>query len=69
MGPAGAAPPRRRRVKQIRADFDRPFGFFAAHRTTGLILAAGWVAEPEPYAGPSLDDEFEALLGDGLGEP
>jgi hypothetical protein len=36
-------------VKEVRVEFDRPFGFFAAHRATGLILAAGWVAEPEPW--------------------
>ena len=28
---------------------DRPFGFFASHRASGLVLAAGWVAEPEQY--------------------
>ncbi|GAA3295989.1 hypothetical protein Dvina_43900 [Dactylosporangium vinaceum] len=26
--------------------FDRPFGFLAVHRPTGLVLFAGWVAEP-----------------------
>lgn len=47
---AGGMPPvPPRRVKQIRVELDRPFGFFASHRASGLILAAGWVAEPEPY--------------------
>jgi serine protease inhibitor len=42
-----AVPPGR--VKEVRVELDRPFGFFASHRASGLILAAGWVAEPEPY--------------------
>ncbi|MFI5910367.1 serpin family protein [Dactylosporangium sp. NPDC051541] len=29
--------------------FDRPFGFLAVHRPTGLVLVAGWVAEPQPF--------------------
>ncbi|TDC94615.1 serpin family protein [Actinomadura sp. 7K507] len=29
--------------------FDRPFGFVARHRPTGLVLLAGWVAEPEEW--------------------
>lgn len=45
--PAAIAVPTHR-VKQISVELDRPFGFFASHRTSGLILAAGWVAEPEP---------------------
>jgi serine protease inhibitor len=63
----GVPPVPPRRVKQVRVDFDRPFGFFASHRTTGLVLAAGWVAEPEPCTGPGFDDdEFEALLAEGF---
>ena len=27
--------------------FDRPFGFLARHRPSGLILLAGWVADPQ----------------------
>lgn len=34
-------------VPMIVATFDRPFGFVAMHRPTGLVLLAGWVAEPE----------------------
>jgi hypothetical protein len=26
--------------------FDRPFGFLAVHRPTGLVVVAGWVAAP-----------------------
>ena len=57
MVAGGMAPVPPRRVKQIRVELDRPFGFFASHRASGLILAAGWVAEPEPYQ-PTVD-EFE----------
>ena len=54
---AGMPPVPPRRVKQVRVEFDRPFGFFALHRTSDLILAAGWVAEPEP--GLPSEDEIE----------
>lgn len=43
---AAAAPPRPRRVLEITATFDRPFGFLAVHRPTGLVIVAGWVAQP-----------------------
>ncbi|MEJ8670964.1 hypothetical protein WKI71_28885 [Streptomyces sp. MS1.AVA.1] len=33
----------------IRATYDRPFGFLALHRHSRLVLAAGWVTDPEPY--------------------
>jgi serine protease inhibitor len=59
----GAMPPvPPRRVKQIRVELDRPFGFFASHRVSGLILAAGWVAEPEPYQPPTEELDFGASL-------
>lgn len=29
--------------------FDRPFGFLARHRPTGLVLLAGWVADPQDW--------------------
>lgn len=34
--------------RRVRADvvFDRPFAYMAVHRPTGLVLVAGWVAEP-----------------------
>ncbi|MFI8890804.1 serpin family protein [Streptomyces paradoxus] len=31
------------------ASFDRPFGFLAVHRESGLVLAAGWVGDPTPF--------------------
>ncbi|WP_368396695.1 serpin family protein [Streptomyces sclerotialus] len=34
---------------EVYATFDRPFGFLAVHRLSGLVLAAGWVTEPQPY--------------------
>ncbi|MCP2287937.1 serpin family protein [Nocardia amikacinitolerans] len=32
-------------ITQVEVAFDRPFGFLAVHRTTGLAVVAGWVAE------------------------
>ncbi|WP_119727690.1 serpin family protein [Thermomonospora amylolytica] len=53
--PGGAAPPSSTyRVKVIEVRFDRPFGFLTVHRTSGLILTAGWVAEPEPAGAPAV---------------
>ncbi|MFJ8015558.1 serpin family protein [Streptomyces sp. NPDC096339] len=46
---AGCAIPRLRyRARWVDVRYDRPFGFIAVHRTSRLVLAAGWVAEPEP---------------------
>lgn len=60
---AGVPPVPPRRIKQVRVEFDRPFGFVASHRTSGLILAAGWVAEPEaPSAAAEQDFEIETFL-------
>ncbi|GAA2342505.1 serpin family protein [Dactylosporangium salmoneum] len=44
---AGAGFFTKSRMVQVR--FDRPFGFLAVHRPSGLVLFAGWVAEPEPW--------------------
>ncbi|MGI5242676.1 serpin family protein [Dactylosporangium sp. CA-139066] len=53
MALAAAAPPMRTfRQRRVYADFDRPFGFLAVHRPTGLVLVAGWVSEPAPYQEP-----------------
>ncbi|MGV9345455.1 serpin family protein [Streptomyces spiralis] len=50
FGMAGAGMPRLRYLTtSVDADFDRPFGFLALHRHTRLVLAAGWVTDPEPY--------------------
>ncbi|WP_233414864.1 serpin family protein [Streptomyces sp. N35] len=46
----GSAPPRRGYpVRRLTAPVDRPFGFLTVHRTSRLVLAAGWVADPVPY--------------------
>lgn len=34
-------------VTRVNVTFDRPFAFYAVDRRTGLILVAGWVAQPE----------------------
>ncbi|MCX5560470.1 serpin family protein [Streptomyces sp. NBC_00038] len=58
-GIAGAAPAERPAPRyvttEIDAVFDRPFGFLALHRTSRLVLAAGWVTDPKPYR----EDEYE----------
>ncbi|MBT2477678.1 serpin family protein [Streptomyces sp. ISL-94] len=43
---AGAAPRERCRARRAEVHFHRPFGFVAVHRTSRLVLAAGWVNEP-----------------------
>ncbi|MFJ8623880.1 serpin family protein [Kitasatospora sp. NPDC093550] len=43
-----AAPSRPPYLQRIcRVGFGRPFGFLAVHRTSGLVLAAGWVTAPD----------------------
>ncbi|YCK34153.1 serpin family protein [Actinomadura sp. ATCC 39365] len=46
----GMPPPSRYRVRHVDLDFSRPFGFLAVDRRSRLIMAAGWVAEPEPWS-------------------
>ncbi|MGV9676747.1 serpin family protein [Nocardia sp. NPDC003482] len=41
-----AAMHRPRPALEISVTFDRPFGFLAVHRPTGLVIVAGWVARP-----------------------
>jgi serine protease inhibitor len=43
---AAFAKPHHRHVKAV-IRFDRPFAYLARHRPTGLVLVAGWVAEPQ----------------------
>ncbi|MFD7631700.1 serpin family protein [Streptomyces sp. NPDC059851] len=45
---AGMRPPPYR-VRTIDLRFDRPFGFLAVQRSSRLVLATGWVAEPLAY--------------------
>ncbi|MCX4472267.1 hypothetical protein OOK41_18470 [Micromonospora sp. NBC_01655] len=50
---AGSAPPRDTTHKRVvRLDVDRPFGFLAVHRPTGLVLVAGWVTDPDTRDAP-----------------
>jgi hypothetical protein len=44
--PGGAGPRPDRRHLEV--TFDRPFGFVARQRSSGLVLVAGWVADPLP---------------------
>ena len=39
-------------VRVFDLTFDRPFGFLAVDRRSGLVLFAGWVNDPEPWADP-----------------
>lgn len=57
MAPGGGPP--QRTAKRISVTYDRPFGFLAVHRASGLVLTAGWVTEPEagadnPWGPPGL---------------
>ncbi|MFE6815467.1 serpin family protein [Streptomyces sp. NPDC057677] len=52
-------PDRWYRVRSIELDIDRPFGFLAVHRTSRLVLSAGWVAEPVPYDESDLADLYD----------
>ncbi|MCL2553787.1 MAG: proteinase inhibitor I4 serpin [Actinomycetia bacterium] len=44
---AGGVPDYPFRVREIDVRFDRPFGFLALHRTSRLVLNAGWVTDPD----------------------
>ncbi|NDL57808.1 serpin family protein [Phytoactinopolyspora mesophila] len=37
-------------ARGLQMTYDRPFGFLAVHRGSGLVLFAGWVDEAEPAA-------------------
>lgn len=41
------------RARAVAVSYDRPFGFLAVHRESGLVLFAGWVDSPEDWAPPS----------------
>ncbi|WP_159837821.1 serpin family protein [Nocardia sp. CY41] len=43
---AVAAPLRQHHAPVVSVVFDRPFGFLAVHRPTGLAVVAGWIATP-----------------------
>ncbi|WP_405787503.1 proteinase inhibitor I4 serpin [Streptomyces sp. NBC_00029] len=52
---AGGAPYHPFRAREISVRFDRPFGFLALHRTSRLVLNAGWVTDPDPFRETSYD--------------
>ncbi|WOX12326.1 serpin family protein [Streptomyces sp. N50] len=45
---ATGVPDLRHVTTTVTARFDRPFAFLALHRHSRLVLAAGWVTEPDP---------------------
>ncbi|MCX4539707.1 serpin family protein [Streptomyces sp. NBC_01565] len=45
--PRGGMPRAGHRARHAEAAFTSPFGFLAVHRTSRLVLAAGWVADPD----------------------
>ena len=57
----GAAPELHPRVKLVEMMLDRPFGFLAVHRSTRLVLFAGWVTAPAAVIPSPLDDPFAEL--------
>ncbi|MFE5810720.1 serpin family protein [Streptomyces sp. NPDC056491] len=52
---AGGVPRHPFRAREISVRFDRPFGFLALHRTSRLVLNAGWVTDPDPFRETSYD--------------
>ncbi|GGR69126.1 hypothetical protein GCM10010252_03920 [Streptomyces aureoverticillatus] len=55
----GGDPKLRFTTTEVSATFDRPFGFLAVHRRTRLVLAAGWVSDPEPFREDEGDEDVE----------
>jgi serine protease inhibitor len=49
IGFGAGAPQTMYPVRWVDVWFDRPFAYYAVHRDSGLILVAGWVAEPQEY--------------------
>ncbi len=65
FGAVGCAMPRYRyRIRRARVSFDRPFAFLAVHRTSSLVLAAGWVTDPLPYEEPEEHDGYDEYEDD-----
>lgn len=52
---AGGIPHYPFRAQEISVRFDRPFGFLALHRTSRLVLNAGWVTDPDTLEEPDED--------------
>ncbi|GAA3373743.1 serpin family protein [Streptomyces racemochromogenes] len=65
FGAVGAGIPHlRHRTRHAHAYVDRPFGFLAVHRTSRLVLAAGWVTDPLPYEEPDREAEEAEFWAD-----
>lgn len=45
---AGMPQPTGKTYSELAVTFDRPFGFAAVHRPSGLAIVAGWVSSPPP---------------------
>lgn len=45
-----------RSARAVAVSYDRPFGFLAVHRESGLVLFAGWVDTPDDWAPPGERD-------------
>ncbi|MER7342147.1 serpin family protein [Streptomyces sp. NPDC000075] len=43
------------RSTEVHAHFERPFGFLAVHQASRLVLASGWVTDPQPYRAAPMD--------------
>ncbi|MBY8876168.1 serpin family protein [Actinacidiphila acidipaludis] len=52
---AGGIPRYPYRAREIGVRFDRPFGFLALHRTSRLVINAGWVTDPDTLDETSAD--------------
>lgn len=63
-GVAAGPPDLRYVTTTVEAVLDRPFGFLALHRTSRLVLAAGWVGDPEPF----VEEDGYGWDEDGYGE-
>ncbi|WP_369215615.1 serpin family protein [Streptomyces flavofungini] len=59
MGIGAGVPELRYRITEVHATFDRPFGFLAVERRSRLVLAAGWVTDPEPYREDEESDDSD----------
>lgn len=53
-------PPTEHRIIVCTATFDRPFGFLAVHRPTGLIIVAGWIASRPAEHRPAVREQNTA---------
>ncbi|WP_280472449.1 serpin family protein [Nocardia cyriacigeorgica] len=53
-------PPTEHRITVCTATFDRPFGFLAVHRPTGLVIVAGWIASRPAEHRPAVREHTTA---------